>query len=34
MNVAGGFSLLDCLERTVQQPEKYIILLNSHYSKS
>lgn len=32
MNVAGGFSLLDCSERTVQQPERYLILLNFHYS--
>lgn len=33
MNVAGGFSLLDRSEKTVQQPERYLILLNSHYSK-
>lgn len=33
MNVAGGFSLLGCSERTVQQPEKYLILLSFHYSK-
>ena len=33
MNVASRFSLLDCSERTVQQSERYFILLNSHYSK-
>ena len=33
MNVADGFSLLGCSERAVQQPERYIILLNFHYSK-
>lgn len=33
MNVAGGFSLLGCSERTVQQLQRYLILLISHYSK-